>query len=174
MEQLTDKDFEQIKKLTLEIAQQTAFSSRNILQVATLMAFTLIDKKKLAAYKSADEQGRLIVLPCKIGDAIYVIEHDCDDTCRFWNVDMIDDCPDNKCKRFGIKERTMSFSWVECRQDEFGKTIFPTYEEAEAALNAMLIQADPHTIQVPYQARLTAIDLLRKELYADFMVLNKE
>lgn len=34
--------------------------------------------------------------------------------------------------------------------------------------------AEPHTIQIPYQARLTAIDLLRKELYADFMVLNMD
>lgn len=34
--------------------------------------------------------------------------------------------------------------------------------------------ASPHTIEVPYQARQTALEILRKELYADFMALDME
>ena len=44
--------------------------------------------KKLAEYETAEEEGRLVVLPCKIGDMVYVIapnhrlceaKHDCDE-----------------------------------------------------------------------------------------------
>lgn len=28
-----------------------------------------------AAYEDAEEQGRLVILPCKVGDAIFLIEH---------------------------------------------------------------------------------------------------
>ena len=43
---------------------------------------------KLAEYETAEEEGRLVVLPCKIGDMVYVIapnhrlceaKHDCDE-----------------------------------------------------------------------------------------------
>ena len=34
--------------------------------------------------------------------------------------------------------------------------------------------AAPHTIEVPYQARQTALEILRKELYADFMSLDMD
>lgn len=44
--------------------------------------------KKLAEYETAEEEGRLVVLPCKVGDMVYVIapnhrlceaKHDCDE-----------------------------------------------------------------------------------------------
>ena len=44
--------------------------------------------KKLAEYETAEEEGRLVVLPCKVGDVVYVIapnhrlcetKHDCDE-----------------------------------------------------------------------------------------------
>ena len=31
--------------------------------------------KKLAEYENAEEEGRLVVLPCKVGDTVYVIEN---------------------------------------------------------------------------------------------------
>lgn len=34
--------------------------------------------------------------------------------------------------------------------------------------------AEPHTIEVPYQARQTALEILRKELYSDFMALDMD
>lgn len=43
---------------------------------------------KLAEYETAEEEGRLVVLPCKVGDMVYVIspnhrlceaKHDCDE-----------------------------------------------------------------------------------------------
>ena len=43
---------------------------------------------KLAEYENAEEEGRLVVLPCKVGDVVYVIapnhrlcetKHDCDE-----------------------------------------------------------------------------------------------
>ena len=44
--------------------------------------------EKLAEYETAEEEGRLVVLPCKVGDVVYVIapnhrlcetKHDCDE-----------------------------------------------------------------------------------------------
>lgn len=44
-------------------------------------------KEKLTEYETAEEEGRLVVLPCKVGDTVYVIapnhmlceeKHDCD------------------------------------------------------------------------------------------------
>ena len=44
--------------------------------------------EKLAEYETAEEEGRLVVLPCKVGDTVYVIapnhkicesKHDCDE-----------------------------------------------------------------------------------------------
>lgn len=44
--------------------------------------------KKLAEYETAEKEGRLVVLPCKVGDMVYVIapnhrlceaKHDCDE-----------------------------------------------------------------------------------------------
>lgn len=74
--------------------------------------------KKLAEYEDLEEQGRLIKLPCKVGDTVY----------RFWYVDYI------PYKVQPVKIRTLSNLIAMMEGDEFGKTIFLTKEEAEKAL----------------------------------------
>lgn len=32
--------------------------------------------EKVSKYETAEEEGRLVVLPCKVGDTVYVIEND--------------------------------------------------------------------------------------------------
>ena len=34
-----------------------------------------IAKEKLSEYETADEDGKLLVLPCKVGDTVWVITH---------------------------------------------------------------------------------------------------
>ena len=66
----------------------------------------------------ADKDGRLVVLPCKVGDTVYRLQY-------------IEQTPG----RFvvGVVEIKFTLIWLE----EFGKTVFLTREEAEKALEAM-------------------------------------
>ncbi len=94
---------------------------------------------KLAYHEDAEEQGRLVILPCKIGDWVYEI-----------------DLPEYGvivcnvlCFTYGRSNITRELTWsvtVEVikghglgscytfDRDDFGKTVFFTRAEAEAAL----------------------------------------
>lgn len=76
----------------------------------------------------ADKDGRLVVLPCKVGDKLYrvfygeIFEH------RVGSM-----------KYFAIQGRwdIETYPFCPCVESSIGKTIFLTREEAEAALEAM-------------------------------------
>lgn len=72
---------------------------------------------KLAHYEDLEEQGRLIELPCKVGDTLYWV---------------------SKCylrKQYAIAEVYYdTIDDILSAKDEFGKTLFLTREEAEAKL----------------------------------------
>ena len=69
---------------------------------------------KLAAYEDAEEQGRLVVLPCKIGTPVWSSV-----MCRF---------DENG------EEQPMQWPFMLSMMDEWGTGFFLTYDEAEAAL----------------------------------------
>lgn len=71
---------------------------------------------KLATYEDAEEQGLLVRLPCKVGDTVY----------RIWKVDGRESVVSTHC--FDTVAHIVE--WL----DKFGKTVFATREEAEAAL----------------------------------------
>jgi hypothetical protein len=73
---------------------------------------------ELKKYQEADKDGRLVVLPCKVGDTVYRLQYVEESPGRF----IVDAVP--------IK---FALIWI----DEFGKTVFLTREEAEKALEAM-------------------------------------
>lgn len=84
----------------------------------------------LAAYEDAEEQGRLVILPCKVGTVIW----------RVWNgkigryVVVEVDAQDHVKLRFLIECLPyLRFYW----DDEYGKTVFCTREEAKAALKGL-------------------------------------
>lgn len=83
--------------------------------------------KKLAAYEDAEEQGRLVILPCKIGDMVYYF--DPYDRIVSGKITMIQQKAD-KTWKFRV---TTAFSH-DVTIDAIGKTVFLTREEAEAAL----------------------------------------
>lgn len=70
--------------------------------------------EKLAEYEDLEEQGRLIKLPCKVGDTVYFIKNS--ETIVKRKADMI----------------FIGIFW-----EEFGKKWFPTREEAEAKLKEL-------------------------------------
>lgn len=107
---------------------------------------------RLAAYEDLEEQGRLVVLPCKVGDTVYkicpisrfieigdrwdgrIVETDCQ-RCAYYACD----CHNigyNKEARNVVVERRMSKpeQIVRC-MPYFGTIYFLTREEAETALN---------------------------------------
>lgn len=75
---------------------------------------------RLAAYEDAEDQGLLIRLPCKVDDTVWVI-------ITSFVYGEIGDPPET---RHHIESRPFELSMLE----NFGKTVFITREEAEAAL----------------------------------------
>lgn len=71
--------------------------------------------EKLLEYESAEEDGRLVVLPCKVGTRVYEIYQFCG--YGVWEID------EHKIKLEDL--------------DKIGKTIFLTRKEAEKALKEM-------------------------------------
>ena len=104
--------------------------------------------KKLADYEDLEEQGRLIKLPCKVGDAVYVV------TSPF---NVFDDIEyDENMKDEVYESYVSSITFYECgeqyriyakatnhfigayfRECDFGKTVFLTREEAESRLEEL-------------------------------------
>ena len=84
---------------------------------------------KLAEYEDLEEKGKLLKLPCAVGDKIYlpneyvgkVIDFEIVEICIFKEEIMLIDDSEN-----------------EYFINDFGKTVFPTKEEAEAALKELL------------------------------------
>lgn len=114
-------------------------TSKNPLTESQVMNLSLTDLyMRLKAYEDAEEQGRLIVLPCKVGDKVY----------RLWpcgkngksvselivnHID-IDFLPEIEfaCR----KEKTTGNYWF-FKATDIGKSYFLTREEAEKALEGM-------------------------------------
>lgn len=94
---------------------------------------------RLRELAQAEKTGRLVVLPCKVGDTVYrvgasickwrEIDH-CDEYCDGWQYR---DCWEGT--RAVLEEK---FSL--CDLESIGKTVFLTREAAEAALEEMGVQ----------------------------------
>lgn len=83
--------------------------------------------KKLAAYEDAEEQGLLLWLPCKVGDAVYVIVGKNISEQRVQRATI-----DSEGKiEFCTRKRGFALF-------DFGKTVFLTRAEAEAKLKSDL------------------------------------
>ena len=102
----------------------------------------------------ADKDGRLVVLPCKVGDTVYWLDynreacHDCREYSSFYGMDSLCDKhyelypeingvdEDEHCPKHFIEivEFTATLTWIFNHRADFGKTVFLTREEAEAAL----------------------------------------
>lgn len=98
-----------------------------------------VDINRLRKLAEADRDGRLVVLPCKVGDTVYMIE-------RIFDID--NGVCDEICARkvIGYGGNKLNKLWligsggicnVSIFVSEFGKPVFLTREEAEKALEAM-------------------------------------
>ena len=99
--------------------------------------------KKLKAYEDLEEQGRLVILPCKVGDTVYCIFNRYT-KCTF-NNEEFDECScqgceyecDSKKENYVQDMRAYSLDWIVTNLKNFGKTVFLTKSEAEAKLKEL-------------------------------------
>jgi hypothetical protein len=77
-----------------------------------------VEPSRLRELAEADKDGRVLILPCKVGDTVYRLQY-------------IEQTPG----RFTVGVVPIKFAliWLE----EFGKTVFLSREEAEKALQEM-------------------------------------
>ena len=87
--------------------------------VAEIKAFDGIAIDRLCDLAEADRDGRVVVLPCKVGDTVY----------RIFN-------PPGR-KPVISAHTLMSVDYIVRWLDKFGKTVFLTREKAEKALEEM-------------------------------------
>ena len=91
---------------------------------------------KLGEYEDLEEQGRLIKLPCKVGDTVYEVQ-ELRGHIQLYEVTSISISKNNilfwwEIKDGGIYSNTTGFTVY-----AIGKTVFLTKEEAEAKLKEM-------------------------------------
>lgn len=82
--------------------------------------------EKLKRYEDAEEQGRLVVLPCKKGDEIFVING--------WYQRTIATKTVHHIKVFDSDFTRFVIETEDCQVYVWGKSAFETKEEAEAAM----------------------------------------
>ncbi len=103
--------------LTPEKVNDVVVGAKLMAKAKVVSAFG-VAAERLLELAEADKEGRVVVLPCKVGDTVYRLQYVEESPGRF----IVDAVP--------IK---FALVWL----DEFGKTVFFTREEAKAALEAM-------------------------------------
>lgn len=94
---------------------------------------------KLADYEDLEEQGRLVILPCKVGDKIFLdfagFGKDVDKfTVKDFHLDCFKNGETTLFCDYESNDRTLS---GQIDVTEFGKTVFLTKSEAEAKLKEL-------------------------------------
>ena len=86
--------------------------------------------EKLAEYENAEEEGRLVVLPCKVGDTVWTFYDDMSGVVDF-TVEKIQIEFDKNGKPYFL------IDGMDFEEDCLGRTLFFDREEAEKALKEM-------------------------------------
>ena len=92
-------------------------------------AFYCGERSKLDEYKKAEAEGRLVILPCKVGDTVYRFQRYFNDATLKSEI-KIKPCVVGSFSSESII--TTDHVWI--LFSNFGKTVFLTREEAEKAL----------------------------------------
>lgn len=98
---------------------------------------------QLKEYQQLEKQGRLIKLPCKVGDTVYCIFNRYT-KCTSSN-ERFDECScqgceyecDSKKENYVQDMRAYSLDWIVTNLKNFGKTVFLTKSDAEARLKEL-------------------------------------
>lgn len=87
--------------------------------------------KKLYEYEAAEEEGRLVVLPCNVGDTVYLID---DIDCVFERESIVTEIEIDKDGVTIMIQDEIPICSSGYNLSDFGEIVFLTREEAEKAL----------------------------------------
>ena len=98
--------------------------------------------RKLKEYEDLEEQGRLVILPCKAGDTVW--DNDCGRPCAYTiTAFSFGECEEYICEPVTTKEVVFYYAnssgsiTGSFAESEIGKTVFLTKAEAEQKLKEM-------------------------------------
>lgn len=91
--------------------------------------------RKLKDYEDLEEQGRLLKLPCKVGDTVYAIGFNNNKPIIYESV-VLSILITEKEIAFNVKVNEFGIN-SQLNQSMFGKTVFLTKSEAEAKLKEL-------------------------------------
>lgn len=133
VEQLADYEDTKLTPEEIDMDHEAAEQLRQLCRVC--------DLDRLEELAEADKAGRLVVLPCKVGDTLWVTGRD--NVPREMELEAPDirtvcTDEDNLCMST-CNRKPDGFCAYRLRNDgaDIGKTVFLTHEEAEKALEAM-------------------------------------
>ena len=89
---------------------------------------------KLAELEDMEEQGKLLILPCKPGDTVYVIDDDCECPGDCYQSQTCKSC---EYRNLHIEEYVATLKFIVENIDNFGKTVFLIDQESKEALEGM-------------------------------------
>ena len=115
--------------------------------------------KKLVRYEKLEESGKLIELPCSVGDTLYLLDHECSEGMKY-NCEIDGIMEGYLCRTCGtypctlhpsiqqvevknitiMKENEMIIEFIDLRDvmiEDFGTKVFLTRDEAELKLKEM-------------------------------------
>lgn len=131
---------------TIKVAENLMEVEKNLFKwdvIRHLRDFAENYREQLKEYQQLEEQGRLVSLPCKIGDTVYCIFNRYT-KCTFSNEEFDEyncqgceyEC-DSKKENYVQDVRAYSLDWIVTNLNNFGKTVFLTQSEAEAKLKEL-------------------------------------
>lgn len=98
--------------------------------------------RKLKEYEDLEEQGRLVILPCKVGDTVW--DNDCGIPCAYTiTAFSFGECEEYICEPVTTKEVVFYYAnssgsiTGSFAESEIGKTVFLTKSEAESKLKEL-------------------------------------
>lgn len=91
---------------------------------------------RLRELAEADKDGRLLVLPCKVGDTVWICEEDFGIVLPY-TIDLISFVGKGCGYSANCNHNGELIDSIDFEDDDIGKTVFLTREEAESALEAM-------------------------------------
>lgn len=95
--------------------------------------------EKLGKYEDLEEQGRLVILPCKVRDIIYVVTPGCETVkeCKVITVNYSNTTTSGNIFYIETLPTTGSRAVIGFYNKEIGKTVFLTKSEAEEKLKEL-------------------------------------
>lgn len=91
--------------------------------------------RKFKDYESLEEQGRLLKLPCKVGDTVYCIENKEIYTCTAGKISISKN--NGVWVEINFPKEMPDIVAIEYNPDDISKTVFLTKSEAEAKLKEL-------------------------------------